>query len=101
MISLSISGEEETSLVYGNVAHAIVTIANGCGDPKITALSQSMLLQKIGRVSLVVDACIIEKAAALAVESGQMELRVLLKLYARLSHDAIRQGSQLIVDAVS
>lgn len=101
MISLSISGEEETSLVYGNVAHAIVTIASSCNDPKIIALSQSMLLQKIGRVSLAVDACIIEKAAALAAGAGQIELRALLKFYARLGHDAIRQGNQLIVDAVS
>jgi phosphatidylinositol 4-kinase len=101
MISLSINDEEETSLVYGNVAQAIVTIASSCNDGKIITLSQSMLLQKIGRVSLSVDACIIEKAAGLAANGGQVELRALLKLYARLSHDAIRQGNQLIVDAVS
>lgn len=100
-ISLTISGDEETSIVHGNVVQAICGIAKYCNDPKITALAQSMLLQKIEKVSKSVDARIITEAATLAMIGGPQEFRSLLKLYAKLCQDAIAQSNNLTMAAVS
>ena len=99
-ISLNLSGEEETFAAYGNVVRTIVNIANICQDDKITALAQSMLLQKLGRVSLTIDLHIITQTARLATVGGFVEFKSLLKLYARLGHDAIVRGNQILLDTV-
>jgi len=100
-ISLAISGEEETSAVYGNVVQAICGIASICNDDKITALAQSMLLQKIHKVGKTVDARIITEAAVLAVHGGALEFKSLLKLYAKLTQDGIAQNDEVLLAAVS
>lgn len=99
-ISLDLSGEEETAVVYGNIVRAIVSIASNCQDEKITALALSMLLQKLGRIGLAVDLHIITEAAALATTGGPQELKSLLKLYSRISHDAEAQSNNVLVEAV-
>lgn len=99
-ISLDLSGEEETSAAYGNIVRTIVSIANICQDDKITALAQSMLIQKLGRVSLTIDLHIITETARLATVGGFVEFKSLLKLYATLGHDAIIRGNQLLLDTV-
>jgi phosphatidylinositol 4-kinase A len=100
-ISLPMSGEEETAVVYGNVVQAICGIASSCNDPKITALAQSMLVQKINKVNRATDARIISEAAGLSLNGGQLEFRGLLKLYARISQDGVTQNSEIVLDAVS
>jgi phosphatidylinositol 4-kinase len=100
-ISLAISGEEETSVVYENVVQAICGIATSCNDPKITALAQSMLLQKIDKVSKSIDARIITEAAGLSLSGGPLEFRSLLKLYAKLTHDGVLQHNEVLLGAVS
>lgn len=100
-ISLAISGEEETSLVYGNVVQAICGIASSCNDAKITALAQSMLLQKVDRVSKSVDALIVPEAAVLALSGGPLEFRSLLKLYNKLSCDGVVENNDILLAAVS
>ncbi len=99
-ISLDLSGEEETSAAYGNIVRTIVSIANICQDDKITALAQSMLIQKLGRVSLAIDLHIITETARLATVGGFVEIKSLLKLYAGLGHDAIVLGNQVLLDTV-
>ena len=100
-ISLSLSDPEETSVAYGIVIQTITQVASSCKDEKITALAQSMLIQKLGRVNLPVDATIIAETAVLGVHSGLNEFRSLLKLYAKLSHDGLVQENAVIVKAVS
>ncbi len=100
VISLSLSGDEETSLVCGNVAHAIVVVATECNDSKIIALVQMMMLQKVGRISVLVDAHIVQEAAKLAVIGKDNEFKTLLKLYTRLHHDAVVQNNVAILEAV-
>lgn len=100
VISLSLSGDEETSLVCGNVAHAIVVIATECNDSKIIALAQMMMLQKVGRISVVVDSHIVEEAAKLAVIGKENEFKALLRLYTRLHHEAVVQDNLTVLDAV-
>ena len=100
-ISLDLTGEEEAAMVYGNVVRAIVSIANSCGDEKITALALSMLLQKLGKVSLAVDVHIITEAVMLAKSGGPLELKSLLKLYSRISHEGIVHNSNILLEAVS
>lgn len=99
-ISLDLSGEEETSAAYGNIVRTIVSIATTCQDDKTTALAQSMLIQKLGRVSLTVDLHIITETARLATVGDVVEFKSLLKLYARLGHDAIIRGNQILSDTV-
>ncbi|KAG9244575.1 phosphatidylinositol 4-kinase-like protein [Calycina marina] len=99
-ISLAISGEEETSVVYGNVVQAICGIATSCDDPKITALAQSMLLQKIDKVSRSIDGRIISEAARLSLTGGPLEFRSLLKLYARLCHEGVLKGNEALLNAI-
>ena len=100
-ISLAISGDEETSVVYGNVVQAICGIASSCNDAKITALAQSMLLQKIYKVNKTVDARIITEAAVLSLNGGQLEFRGLLKLYARIGFDGVLQNNDVLTGSVS
>ena len=100
-ISLQITDEEETSTVYSNVIDAICGIATACNDEKISALAQSILLQKYDRISNVVDARVIIGAAVLSLSGGQLEFRSLLKTYARISHAAVVENRTIILDAVS
>lgn len=99
-ISLDLSGEDETAAAYGNIVRAIVSIATTCQDDKITGLAQSMLLQKLGRVSLAVDLHITTETAKLAAAGGPNEFSSLLKLYARLGHDAVVRRNSTILESV-
>lgn len=100
VISLSLSGDEETSVVCDNVARAIVTIATTCNDSKIVALAQTLLAQKISRINVLVDAHIIKHAAVLAVHGKENELRSLLRLYSRMHQEAVQQKNNVIFEAV-
>ena len=100
-ISLDLSSDEETSAAYGNVIHAIGSIATTCKDSKVTPLALSMLLQKLGRISMVVDLQIIVETASLAPYGEEAELRSLLKLYDRLAHDAVLRNNGALLDSVS
>ena len=99
-ISLDLSGEEETAAAYGNVVRIIVRIASIYRDDKITALVQSMLLQKLGRVSTAVDLCIITETAKLATAGGLTEFKSLLKMYARFGHEAAVNGNVKLAESV-
>lgn len=99
-ISLDVSGEEETSVAYGNVIQAIVSVATTCKDSKVTPLALSMLLQKLGRISMAVDLRIIVEAASLAATGEEVELKSLLKLYDRFAHDAVLQKNATLLEAV-
>ncbi|PGH30996.1 phosphatidylinositol 4-kinase [[Emmonsia] crescens] len=100
VISLTFHEDAETAITYRNVVHAIITISTSCNDSKIVALAQSMLLQKIGKINAVVNACIIEETAALALHSDEAEFQVLLKFYSRIYSEALFQNNALILDAV-
>lgn len=99
-ISLQLEGEEHTAVAYGNVVQAICGIAEASQDEKIIALALSMLLQKIGKVNSVVNAQIITGAAALSLKGGQLEFRSLLKMYSRISHLAVAEKKEQLLNAV-
>ncbi|PON19424.1 hypothetical protein C2W62_02740 [Candidatus Entotheonella serta] len=99
-ISLLMDGEEETAIVYGNIVHAICRIAAACEDEKITALAQSMLLQKLDKVNASVDAQVISGAATLALHGGPLEFRALLKMYSRICHIGVVDGKEFLLAAV-
>lgn len=100
-ISLALNGDEDTSLVYGNIVQAISSIANMSNDEKITALAQAMLLQKLSKVNHSVDAQIITGAAHLSLTSGQLEFRSLLRLYSRICQAALVDNNATLLTAVS
>lgn len=100
VISLGPGDGEEPSIVHSTTIEAIVCIAWTCKIEKIIALAVSMLIQKIGRISLEVDAKIITETAILAVYSAPSDLRTLLKLYSRLCHDALVKNNVAILEAV-
>ncbi len=99
-ISVQMNGDEESSLVQGNVVQAICEIASTCKDEKITGLAQSMLAQKIAKLGHPVDARIITGAAALAMAGGQAEFRYLLKRYATVAHDATVENKEGVLNSV-
>ena len=100
-ISFQMHGEEETNIIYGNVVQAVCGIATACQDEKITALAQSMLLQKLDKVNTIVDSQIITGAASLALASGQLEFRTLLKSYSRICHIGVVNHNDALLGAVS
>lgn len=100
-ISLQMNGEEDTALVSGNVVQAICGVAKGFDDEKITALAQSMLLQKLDKGDTNVDAEIIAGAATLALHGGQLEFRSLLKLYGRMCHVGVAGNRSQLLSSVS
>jgi phosphatidylinositol 4-kinase len=101
VISLGPTDTDEPSLVHTTTIEAIVCIAYNCEEEKIVALALSMLIQKIGRLSLEIDAKIITETAILGVHSAPTDLRSLLRLYSKLCHDALVTDNQIVLDAVS
>ena len=100
-VSLAPSNYEMAFRNHSGVILAIVHIARGFGDPKITALCLSMLIQKVGKGDSAIDLKITTEAAALASESGVTEFRALLRLYDRLSHEGIHKRNEPLLAAVS
>lgn len=100
-ISLDVKCDDDAAAAYGNIVRAIVGVANSCDDDKITALALSILLQKLGRVNFAIDNHIIREAARLVVRGGAVELKSLLKLYGRISHDCMVQRNSTMLEAVS
>jgi phosphatidylinositol 4-kinase len=100
-ISLTPSDVEEPHHVHTTVVETVVSVARNCKDAKITALALSMLVQKVGRSSKVVDAKIVTEAAILGVHSPPGELKTLLKLYSKLAHDALVTDDAVLLEAVS
>ncbi|KKA26037.1 hypothetical protein TD95_000324 [Thielaviopsis punctulata] len=99
-ISLQVGNPEDAGVVHANVVQAICSIAQECNDEKITALAQSMLLQKFGKVNSQVDAQLITAAGALALKSSELDFRSLLKMYARLAHQGVSENSDHLLEAV-
>lgn len=100
-ISLSISGEEDTFTAYNNVIQSICIVAKSFKDEKITALAQSMLLQKLTKVSKAVDVRIISETAVLATSGAALEFRSLLKIYDRLTEHGVAQHDDVVLTAVA
>ncbi|KAI9890041.1 MAG: phosphatidylinositol-4- kinase [Vezdaea aestivalis] len=100
-ISLALSGEEdEHSAVYGNVIQAVVAVASHCHDEKISALAQTMLIQKVGKIGLAIDARIIKEVSILGVRGSPAEFRSLLKSYSKLGRDALIHQNDIILRAI-
>ncbi|KAI1259653.1 phosphatidylinositol 3 [Xylariaceae sp. FL1019] len=99
-ISFQVQDEEESTTVYSNIIQTICGIARLCGEEKITALAQAMLLQKLTKVNQFVDAHILTGASILSLNSGQVEFRSLLRLYSRMCHHAVAESHTHILDAV-
>jgi phosphatidylinositol 4-kinase len=102
-ISLQTTSEEESAIVQGNVVQAICEIASASKDEKITGLAQTMLAQKIVKITspLALDARIFIGAATLALNGGQAEFRYLLKRYSAAAHHAIVEKKDGVLQAVS
>lgn len=100
-ISLNVSDEGDTAAIYNSVIDAIVSIATVQNDEKLTALVLSMLVQKIGRIGLVVDAKILTEIAFLGLCGGIGELKSILKLYARVGAEATVKHDNLTMNAVT
>ncbi|TKA26301.1 hypothetical protein B0A50_05080 [Salinomyces thailandicus] len=99
-ISLVISDEGTGFERYGAIIQAIVAIASAYHEEQMTALVISMLVQKVSRISPIVDARIITDMAALGVSGGPNELRALLRLYSRVASAATLKHEQYLINAV-
>ena len=99
-ISLQLEDDEDTATAYSNIIMAICEISSVCGNEKITALAQAMLLQKLSKANHTIDAQILTGAGALSLNGGQLEFRTLLKLYSRECHTALVNDNPAILNAV-
>lgn len=99
-ISLTPSDVEEPHHVHTTIVDTVVSVASKCKDEKITALALSMLVQKLGRASKIVDIKIITDAALLGIHTTPAEFRSLLKVYSTLCHDALVKDDVATLDAV-
>lgn len=86
---------------YNSILSAIIIIAKASKDETVTALSVSMLVQKVGKVNRAVDLKIIQDAATLVVDGGVAEFRALLRLYQKLHQEGIANNNQMVLQAVS
>lgn len=93
--------EKATAFIHGNVVQAICGIAAACEDEQITALAQSVLIQKLDKINNAVDAQIVVGAADLALTGGQQEFKSLLKMYARMCHAGVVDNKEYLLNAVS
>lgn len=100
-ISLQINGDDETTVVWSNVVQAVCEIATVRNDEKITALAQSMLMQKVEKVNHNVDGQVIVGAAALALKGSQLDFRSLLKTYTRFAHEGVVNSKNFLLSSVS
>ena len=101
VVSLITSDSERGATNRSALVYPIVIIARGTSDPKIVALAQSMLIQKVGQCDVAVDLKIVGELSRLAVASGIPEFRALLRLYARLSRSSMAQSNDTMLSAVS
>ena len=93
--------KDAASFIHGNVVQAICGIATACQDEQITALAQSVLIQKLDKINNSVDAQIVVGAADLALTGGQQEFKSLLKMYSRMCHVGVTENKDYLTDAVS
>jgi phosphatidylinositol 4-kinase len=100
---ISFGGDEsdEPSIVYNTIIEALVRIASTCKEEKIVALVLNILTQKLRRVSVEVDAKIVEETAILGEYCAPNDLKAILRIYTRLCHDALVGDNVTILDAVS
>ncbi|KAF9730815.1 hypothetical protein PMIN06_009193 [Paraphaeosphaeria minitans] len=99
-ISLTPNDVEAPNHVHTTVIETIVSVAEQSKDEKIIALALSMLAQKVGWISKVVDAKIVTNSALLGIYSGPGEFRSLLKLYSKLCHDALLEDDRFTLEAI-
>ncbi|OTB08673.1 hypothetical protein M426DRAFT_316686 [Hypoxylon sp. CI-4A] len=99
-LTLQIRGGEETAAVYASIVETICSIADKCNDETITALAQTMLLQKLGKVNQLVDCHIITGANILSLNGGQGGFRSALKHYSKLCRNASAADDTLVLDAI-
>ncbi|KAI7278455.1 phosphatidylinositol 3 [Hortaea werneckii] len=99
-LSLAISDEGADVERYGAIVQAIVAIASAYREEQMTALVISILVQKVSRVSPVVDARIVTEMAALGLSGGPNELRALLRLYSKVASEATSKHDHTLFNAV-
>ncbi|KAI7525556.1 phosphatidylinositol 3, partial [Hortaea werneckii] len=99
-LSLAISDEGAGVERYGAIVQAIVAIASAYREEQMTALVISILVQKVSRVSPIVDAKIVTEMAALGLSGGPNELRALLRLYSKVASEATSKQDHTLVNAV-
>lgn len=100
-ISLTTASDEDNTAAYDNIIRAVCLIASSFHDEKIAALAQSMLLQKVTKVSKAVDVRIIIETSVLSLSGSSLEFKSLLKLHDRITDHGITHNDEAILHAVS
>ncbi|KAL9052544.1 MAG: hypothetical protein Q9162_005348 [Coniocarpon cinnabarinum] len=100
--SSSSVGDGQTSTAHNRdlVINAIVVVAKGLSDTKITALAISMLVQKMGKITPLVDLAIIRGTAELACKNDAAQFKSLLRFYSRLIQEGVSGGRDDLLQPV-
>ncbi|KAK9316231.1 hypothetical protein V1524DRAFT_426874 [Lipomyces starkeyi] len=99
-IFINAEDREEIDLIFENVIYALAKIVEQYNDNKITALTISVLMQKIGRVNAFTDRCLVLGLSGLALCGAGRDLKTVLRLYSRLNTEALTNKDQDMVDTI-
>ncbi|KAK9244453.1 hypothetical protein V1506DRAFT_541337 [Lipomyces tetrasporus] len=99
-IFINAEDREEIDLIFENVVYALAKIVEEYNDNKITALTISVLMQKIGRVNAFTDRCLLLGLSGLSLCGAERDFKTVLKLYARLNTEALSNKDQEMVDTI-
>ncbi|KAK9470089.1 uncharacterized protein V1510DRAFT_303069 [Dipodascopsis tothii] len=100
-ISLLSANEEERNYIFENAIHALAMLIEKYDDQKITALTISILVQKMRTVNHFIDEVIVVALSRLALCAAERDFTMVVKLYSRLAVDAVAKNDDEMCEAVS
>jgi phosphatidylinositol 4-kinase len=100
VLSFGPSSDEDTPAIYAGIIEALVRVAVTCKEEKIVALVLNILTQKLRRISIEVDAKIVQETAVLGEYAAPNDLKAILRIYTKLCHDALIENDEVMLDAV-
>ncbi|KAK9370883.1 hypothetical protein V1509DRAFT_615082 [Lipomyces kononenkoae] len=99
-IFIKAEDREEIDSIFENVLYAVAKIVEQYNDNKITALTISVLMQKIGRVNAFTDRCLLLALSGLSLCGAERDFKTVLRLYSRLNTEALNNKDQDMIDTI-
>lgn len=100
-LSLVSPTDESRQTVHLNIIDTIVGIADARKDPKMSSLAQSILMQRVNKVTGVVNAKVVSGLGTLALMSSTTECKAIFLTMNKLSYDSVWHDDHIIMDTVS
>ncbi|KAK9238306.1 hypothetical protein V1525DRAFT_401672 [Lipomyces kononenkoae] len=99
-IFINAEDREEIDIIFENVLYALAKVVEQYNDNKITALTISVLMQKIGHVNAFTDRCLLLALSGLSLCGAERDFKTVLRLYSRLNTEALNNKDQDMIDTI-